>query len=48
MTGQRAKRRRGDRFYFIFQTLPVIVVLVILTILAVIYGLVRLAGLALR
>lgn len=47
MTDQRAKRRRGDRFYFLFQTLPVIVVLTILTILAVIYGLVRLIGMRL-
>jgi hypothetical protein len=46
VTGLRAKRRRGDGFYFIFQTLPVIVTLVILTILAVIYGMVRLVGLA--
>lgn len=47
MTGQRAKRRRGDRFYFLFQTLPAVVTLAILVVLAVIYGLVRLVGLVL-
>ena len=39
---RRRDRKRGDTFYFLFQTLPVIVVLTVLTVVAIVYGLVTL------